>query len=312
MISTVSEQQHRIAAAAGTPAKRMIIVMVVVDALLFAAALVASLLVQDPTTSRIILVATALILVLLSLAAMVKVIQLQRDDLATLLVEQHEQHVHSRSAVIFGLAKLAESRDDDTGQHLERIRSYVAALLDVLAADDSSLTPERVAVIIETSSLHDIGKVGIPDSILLKPGPLTDDEFDVIKRHTNIGGDTLFALKQQWDENDFLATACAIAFAHHERWDGTGYPFKLEGDIIPFEARVVALADVYDALTTKRVYKPALSHEEASRIIHEGSGTHFDPAMVAAFDRCEDEFERIARRMREEPTVSIDEAVEAI
>ena len=119
-------------------------------------------------------------------------------------------------------------------------------------------------------------------------------------------------MKQQWDENDFLATACAIAFAHHERWDGTGYPFKLEGDIIPFEARVVALADVYDALTTKRVYKPALSHEEASRIIHEGSGTHFDPAMVTAFDRCEAEFERIALRMREEPAVSIDEAVETI
>ena len=306
MISSVPAEQQRIAAAAGSPAKRMIIAMVVIEGLLLVAALTASFLIPDPTTSRVVLVGAALILALLSLAAMVKVIQMQRDELSSLLIEQHEQHVHSRSAVIFGLAKLAESRDDDTGQHLERIRSYVAALLDVLAVDDPTLTPERISVIIETSSLHDIGKVGVPDSILLKPGPLTDDEFDIIKRHTNIGGDTLFALKQQWEENDFLATACAIAFAHHERWDGTGYPFKLEGDIIPFEARVVALADVYDALTTKRVYKPAMSHDEASGIIRDGSGTHFDPAMVEAFERCEAEFARIAEHMQErlEPSLA--------
>ena len=301
MIPTVSAVQNQSGASAGAPAKRMIIVMVVFECLLFGAALVASFLVPDPTTSRVILLGSALIMVLLSLAVMVKVIRVQRDGLAALLVEQHEQQVHSRNAVIFGLAKLAESRDDDTGQHLERIRSYVEVLLGVLAPHDPELTPERVAVIIETSSLHDIGKVGVPDSILLKPGPLTDDEFDIIKRHTNIGGDTLFALKQQWDENDFLSTACAIAFAHHERWDGTGYPFKLEGDIIPFEARVVALADVYDALTTKRVYKPAMSHDEAAAIIREGSGAHFDPAMVDAFDECESEFEQIAQRMREHP-----------
>jgi response regulator RpfG family c-di-GMP phosphodiesterase len=204
--------------------------------------------------------------------------------------------LQSRSAVILGLAKLAESRDDETGKHLERIRRYVKVLGDEIVRRRDDVDEEFVETIVETSSLHDIGKVGVPDRVLLKPGRLTDEQRDVIKKHPLIGGDTLLAVKQRWGDDTFLVTACEIVFAHHERWDGQGYPFGLAGDVIPLSARIVALADVYDALTTKRVYKPAMSHDEARDVIMEGAGTHFDPGVVEAFVDVEQQF----RRIREE------------
>lgn len=201
--------------------------------------------------------------------------------------------LRTRSAVIFGLAKLAESRDDQTGEHLDRIRQYVLILAKEMANTRQEITPEFIETLAETSSLHDIGKVGIPDSVLLKPGKLTDEQRKVIRKHPLIGGDTLLAIKQRWGDDPFLITACEVAFSHHERWDGTGYPFGLAGEDIPLAGRIVALADVYDALTSRRVYKDAMTHEQASRIILAGEGTHFDPAVVRAFVNQEAAFKKI-------------------
>lgn len=203
----------------------------------------------------------------------------------------------TQNAVIFGLAKLAESRDNDTGEHLDRIRSYVL----LLAKDLRSRMPKLqgndfVHNLALASSLHDVGKVGIPDSILLKPGRLTQAERDVMELHTLIGGECLEAIQLRLGEdNPFMQLAIQIAFYHHERWDGQGYPHGLAGDKIPLAARIVAVADVYDALTSKRPYKKPLSHVESKGIILAGSGSQFDPEVVAAFLRHEDEFEAISR-----------------
>ena len=134
-----------------------------------------------------------------------------------------------------------------------------------------------------TAALHDIGKVGIPDAVLKKPGKLTDEERKIMNSHTTIGGDTLIAVRQQWEQDEFLRTAAEIALAHHEKWDGSGYPYGRSGDTIGLSARIVAVADVYDALTSERVYKKAMPHEKAKGIIVEGSGAHFDPLVVEAF-----------------------------
>ena len=200
----------------------------------------------------------------------------------------------TRDAVIFGLAKLAESRDDDTGEHLERIQAYVAVLGRELCGIYPQIDDDTVAMLALTSSLHDIGKVGIPDAVLLKPGGLDDRERAIIEKHPLIGGDCLLAIKRRLGEDDFLEIACEIALAHHERWDGGGYPFGLTGDVIPLSARIVAVADVYDALTTKRVYKEAMSHDQAREIIDKGSGIHFDPDIVAAFLTRQEDFRRLA------------------
>jgi HD-GYP domain-containing protein (c-di-GMP phosphodiesterase class II) len=220
------------------------------------------------------------------------------DDLKSVVDQRaHEQASH-RDAVIFALAKLAESRDDDTGKHLERICRFVEVLARELAKTHPEIDDHWIRTVTITASLHDIGKVGIPDAVLCKPGRLTDEERTVIQKHTTIGGDTLLAIKQRWEEDTFLVTATEIAFAHHERWDGTGYPFGLARDDIAFAARIVAVADVYDALTSQRVYKPAMTHEEASRIINEGAGSHFDPVVVEAFNATEAEIRDVADELR--------------
>ena len=202
----------------------------------------------------------------------------------------------TRDAVIFGLAKLSESRDTDTGDHLNRIRRYVELLADQLRRDHPDLREtiddQWICDLALSSALHDIGKVGIPDGILLKPDKLTDEEFERMKQHTWIGGETLYAIEKRLGESNFLTLAREIAFAHHERWDGSGYPFGLYGEIIPLSARLVAIADVYDALTSKRPYKNAFSHEKAVAIIREGRGTHFDPRVVDAFEAIESQFDR--------------------
>ncbi len=194
--------------------------------------------------------------------------------------------LESRDMMIFALAKLAESRDEETGAHLERMREYCRILAEELSTRPEYrdiVDGEYVAQLYLTSPLHDIGKVGVPDRILLKPGRLTPEEFEVMKQHTILGGETLDAVAQNHPEATFLQMARDIALSHHERLDGSGYPYGLRGEDIPLCGRIAALADVYDALTSKRVYKDAFGHETARDILIGDSGTHFDPDIVDAF-----------------------------
>ena len=203
------------------------------------------------------------------------------------LAERQAEMIRSRNTLIFALAKLAESRDTETGEHLERIAAYSRVLAEQLRAARSDLTDEWILNLQLASSLHDIGKVGIPDAVLLKPGKLTAEERLVIERHPIIGAGALEAILARQPGDALLAMARNIAAAHHERWDGRGYPAGTVGEAIPLEARIVSVADVYDALTSKRVYKPAMSHEEAVKLIVEGRGAQFDPLVVDALMACE-------------------------
>ena len=220
------------------------------------------------------------------------------EDLKGYTERLARERASSREAMIVAMAKLAESRDDDTGKHLERICRYVEVLATEIAASDPALDEAWVRTLTATAALHDIGKVGVPDSVLKKPGRLDDEERRVMNSHTTIGGDTLIAVKQRWEEDAFLRTAAEIALAHHEKWDGSGYPFGLSGEDISLPARIVAVADVYDALRSRRVYKPAMEHEKARSIIVEGSGAHFDPRVVEAFLATEEAFRSISEELR--------------
>jgi putative two-component system response regulator len=207
--------------------------------------------------------------------------------------------LETREMAIFALAKLAESRDPETGHHLERVQSYARVLAQQLSRLPElahEVDPEFIRLIYLTSPLHDIGKVGIPDCVLRKPGRLNAAEFEIMKSHALLGAETLDAALARYPEARFLQVARDIAAAHHERWNGSGYPLGLAGEEIPLAARIVALADVYDALTTKRCYKEAYSHLVARSIIENDSGSHFDPRVVAAFIAGEDEFLAIQRR----------------
>ena len=221
------------------------------------------------------------------LAALNKGLELQVERRSRALMK-------TRDAVIFGLARLAESRNEDTGDHLDRIRTYVEILAREVARHNASVTEDAIHTIALASSLHDIGKVAIPDEVLLKPGKLTPRQREIMRRHTVIGCDCLLDIKRRLGEDDFLTTACQIALTHHERWNGTGYPFGLAGEHIPLAGRIVAVADVYDALTSSRVYKAAMSHEQAKEMIVKGSGKQFDPVIVEAFLRAELEFAEIS------------------
>ena len=216
-------------------------------------------------------------------------------DLEKKVVERSAELVHGRDTLIFGLATLAESRDNETGKHLERISAYVEILaLELLARGIPEVTEAWVHTVTKTAVLHDIGKVGTPDAILRKASFLTDEERKIIQKHPCIGGDALLAIKSRWGENPFLNAAVEITLCHHEKWDGSGYPYGLKGDDIPLSARIVALADVYDALVSARVYKPPMTHEEAVGQILSGAGTHFDPQVVAVFSATADRFRTVA------------------
>ena len=211
--------------------------------------------------------------------------------------------LESRDAMLFTVAKLTESRDVDTGAHLERMREYCRILVQELGSWKQYrdvIDGEYVQLIYLTAPLHDIGKIAIPDNVLLKPGRLTSQEFEIMKRHTTIGGDTLKAVTQAYPEAQYLSMARDIAYTHHERFDGSGYPFGLKGTDIPLCGRITALADVYDALTSRRVYKPRMSHEETRQIILDGAGAHFDPDVVQAFINCEAAFVRVANALSPE------------
>jgi len=214
-------------------------------------------------------------------------------------LRQRQHLLRTRDAVIFGLAKLAESRDPDTGDHLDRISVYSTTFAQFLSrcpAYRDEATPAFVRNIGISSVLHDIGKVGIEDRILLKPGHLTSNERSDMETHCRIAGDCLREIEQRLGHSNFLETARQIALCHHERWDGSGYPSGLRGEQIPLSARIVAIADVYDALSSRRVYKPPKPHEECVAIIRAGAGTHFDPTLVELWLTLADRFAEIARR----------------
>lgn len=223
------------------------------------------------------------------------------DELAVRLrAAERIVSLESRDLIIFSLAKLAESRDPETGAHLERIREYCRLLAQHLSQYSpyrDQIDADYVRTIFLTSPLHDIGKVGIPDHVLLKPGRLTPAEFEIMKQHAVIGSQTLDAAIQAQPTAEYLRFARDIAWSHHEKYDGSGYPRGLAGDEIPLCGRIVAVADVYDALTTKRVYKPAFSHEKAREIILAGRGKDFDPHVVDAFITREQEFIAIKRQL---------------
>ena len=185
------------------------------------------------------------------------------------------------------MASLAETRDNETGNPIRCTQHYVRALarkLLPMPEFTSMLSNETVEMLHKSAPLHDIGKVGIPDAILLKPGKLTPEEFEIMKSHTTLGRDTIAAAENLFDAPSiFLRLAREIAQYHQEKWDGSGYPEGLAGEAIPLSARLMAVADVYDALISRRVYKPPFTHNKAVRIIVDGRGTHFDPRIVDAF-----------------------------
>jgi putative two-component system response regulator len=216
-------------------------------------------------------------------------------------VEKQTRMVEAiQDVTILALASLAETRDNETGNHIRRTQHYVRALAEQLREHprfQRQLDDEKISILFKSAPLHDIGKVGIPDAILLKPGKLTDDEFVVMKTHTTLGHDALARAEYILGTRvDFRTVAKEIALSHQEKWDGSGYPQGLSGDDIPMSARLMALADVYDALISKRAYKRPFSHQEASDIIRQGAGLHFDPDVCEAFFGIEDEFRLIAER----------------
>jgi len=223
----------------------------------------------------------------------------QRLRSATDTLRQTQNLVRTRDAVIFGLAKLADSRDPETGDHLERISVYSTTLASAMRHHPKyrdQVTPAFVRLISISSALHDIGKVGVADSILRKAGPLTAAERESMQVHTAIGGQCLSEIEQRLGGSNFLQMAREIAFAHHEHWDGTGYPNGLGGCEIPLAARIVAIADVYDALSSRRVYKDPMTHRKCLEIIRRKAGKKFDPDLVEIWLTIESKFERVARQ----------------
>lgn len=211
----------------------------------------------------------------------------------------------TRDVTILSLASLAEARDNETGQHILRTQRYVRALaihLQPHPAFCDELDDETIDLLYKSAPLHDIGKVGIPDNILLKPGKHTDEEFELMKTHAQIGSDALKIAEDKMGSSSFLRLAREIAITHHEKWDGSGYPGGLRENEIPISGRLMAVADVYDALISARVYKPAFPHEKAMEIIRDGAGVHFDPDVVAALDNIENEFMAIAREFGDQHT----------
>lgn len=216
--------------------------------------------------------------------------------------ERTAKHTAARNALIFGLAKLADSRDPETGAHLERLCAFSAIVAEQLQRNGNhpEVTDEWIRELRLAAALHDIGKVGVADSALRKPGRLNAEERAEIERHPQIAADTLLGIYNKMGDDTLIASSVQVALYHHEKWDGSGYPFKLAGKNIPLAARIVAIADVYDALTSKRVYKDAMPHDKVCKILNEDAGTHFDPEVVQAFNAVEDQFAQIKQGMGNE------------
>jgi putative two-component system response regulator len=223
-----------------------------------------------------------------------------RDHLEELVEERTKELVITQDATINSLATLAEYRDPETGGHIKRTQNYVKAL-SIKLKDHPNFSDffndDTIEQLFKSAPLHDVGKVGVPDHILLKPGKLADEEFEEMKKHTTYGHDTIFRVELELVgnvENSFLRFAREIAHTHQEKWDGSGYPQGLKENGIPISGRLMAVADVYDALISRRVYKPPFTHSKAVEIIAEGKGQHFDPDMVDAFLEIHEEIRQIA------------------
>lgn len=226
----------------------------------------------------------------------------KQAELAHEVSEEAEKRNQLQTAVIDELATVIETRDVGTGEHVKRTKKYVRILATHLAEKDKYrhiLTPEVINKMETAAALHDIGKIAVSDTILLKPGRLTPEEFDKMKIHTTKGGELVKKFFEHFEENNFYEDAYDIAMYHHEKWDGSGYPTGLKGEEIPLAARIMAIADVFDALTTKRVYKDAFTPEEAFDIIFKEAGTHFDPELVEVLKTIKDEFVAEAFKLEE-------------
>lgn len=226
--------------------------------------------------------------------------KLVRERTAELIIKSNEV-VAIQDVMMLAMCSLSETRDNETGNHIKRTQNYVRALARHLQQHPNFhdfLTDENIEVLYKVAPLHDIGKVGIPDAILLKPGKLTPEEFEIMKTHTTLGGNAIAYSEEnfQLHNNNFLLLARQIATGHHEKWDGNGYPKGLKSQEIPISARLMAVADVYDALISRRVYKEGFPHERVAELITEGRGKHFDPDIVDAFLAIQPEFLEIAQR----------------
>lgn len=220
-----------------------------------------------------------------------------RDQLEELVQERTRELMLTRDVTIEAMGALAEYRDPETGGHIKRTQGYVRLLAEHLQDHPrfcDYLDDDTIDLLYKSAPLHDIGKVAIADEILLKPGALTASEFEEMKQHTLLGRDAIIAAESRLGENSFLSIAREIAEFHQEKWDGSGYPHGLAGDDIPIAGRLMALADVYDALISKRVYKRPYTHTKAVELILEGRGTHFDPDVVDAFEKLHANFREIA------------------
>ena len=221
------------------------------------------------------------------------------DNLAALVQEKTEEVTDLQNVVLDTVADLVEFRDNLTGGHIRRTQLYLKALIDGLLQTDSVYRAEiekwDINFFLQSAQLHDVGKITISDVILNKPGKLTSDEFEIMKSHVTAGVDAIERILSHTQRHAFLDHALLIAGTHHEKWNGSGYPMGLKGREIPLEGRLMAVADVYDALVSVRPYKKAFEHDEACRIIYNDSGSHFDPGIVEAFRKAEGEFARIVR-----------------
>jgi putative two-component system response regulator len=219
------------------------------------------------------------------------------NNLEHLVDAKTEKIMQLQDAILSTVAELVEFRDDNTGGHIDRTQNYLKLLVEKMT--ERGLYKEAVEVwdlnlLIQSAQLHDVGKICIPDSILNKPGKLTEDEFEIMKNHAIRGKDAIMRIVKKVDESEFLHQAALIAHTHHERWDGRGYPQGLKEEEIPLHGRLMAIADVYDALISERPYKKAFTHEEAVKIISEGKGTQFDPLLTELFEDIENEFRAIS------------------
>jgi putative two-component system response regulator len=234
----------------------------------------------------------------LRLRSLQTALEYQNQNLEQLVAEKVREISESQLAAIFALAKMAENRDEDTGSHLERVREYCRLLTSRLRESSpyaDQISGEFVACIHHASPLHDIGKVAIPDCILLKPGKLSAEEFETMKTHTSVGAENLQAAYNRYTGNSFIEMGIDIARHHHEWWNGTGYPAGLAGVDIPLSARIMALTDFYDALCSDRCYRKGVDHQTVKGMILSEKGTHFDPVIVDAFLAVEADFHEIMK-----------------
>ena len=239
----------------------------------------------------------------LSLVLAGRELEMHNEILEIKVAERTQELEVTQDITIHSLASLAETRDNETGGHILRTQRYVQVLAQRLAdhpKHGEALDEKTVDLLFKSAPLHDIGKVGVPDAILHKPGKLTDEEFDTMKSHCELGYQALLKAEELFELDvrpSFLTHAKDIARTHQEKWDGSGYPQGLRGEEIPLSGRIMAVADVYDALVCKRVYKPPFTHEKAVAIISEGRGSHFDPDMVDAFLEIQEMFEKVASEL---------------